>query len=48
MWETQELLYVRNMESVAAEELRDYIRFFSQANMMRNAFITCCETLYWQ
>jgi hypothetical protein len=47
MWETQELLYVRNMESVAAEELRDYIRFFSQANMMRNAFITCCESLYW-
>jgi hypothetical protein len=48
MWETQELLYVRNMESIAAEELRDYIRFFSQANMMRNAFISQCETLYWR
>jgi hypothetical protein len=48
MWETQELLYVRDMESIAAEELRDYIRFFSHANMMRNAFITRCETLYWR
>jgi len=47
MWETQEMLYTRDMESVAAEELRDYIRFFSQANMLRNDFITSCETLYW-
>lgn len=48
MWETQEMLYVRDMESVPAEELRDYIRFFSQANMLRNAFITQSELLYWQ
>jgi hypothetical protein len=47
MWETQEMLYTKNMESVDPEELRDYIRFFSQANMLRNAFITRCETLYW-
>lgn len=48
MWETQEMLYVRDMESVPAEELRNYIRFFSQANMLRNAFITQSEILYWQ
>lgn len=48
MWETQEMLYTRDMEAVTAEELRDYIRFFSQANMMRNAYITQAEILYWK
>jgi hypothetical protein len=48
MWETQEMLYVKDMESVPAEDLRQYIRFFSQANMMRNAYIAQCETLYWR
>jgi hypothetical protein len=47
MWETQEMLYLRDMEAVPAEELRDYIRFFSKANMMRNAYITQCEVVYW-
>ena len=47
MWETQEMLYTRDMESVAPEELRDYIRFFSHANMMRNEFIKKSEILYW-
>ena len=48
MWENQEMLYVHDMESVPAEELRQYIRFFSDANMLRNACIAACETLYWQ
>lgn len=48
MWETQEMLYKRNMDSVPAEEVRDYIRFFSQANMQRNAHIRDCEKLYWR
>lgn len=48
MWETQEMLYKRNMDAVPAEELRDYIRFFSQANMQRNAHIRDCEKLYWK
>jgi hypothetical protein len=47
MWETQELLYTRDMEAVPAEELRDYIRFFSQANMLRNRCIAESERLYW-
>jgi hypothetical protein len=47
MWETQEMLYTRDMGAVPAEELRDYIRFFSQANMMRNACISAGERLYW-
>lgn len=47
MWEIQEMLYTRDMEAVDAEELRDYIRFFSKANMMRNAYITASEILYW-
>lgn len=47
MWETQEMLYTRDMETVPAEELRDYIRFFSQANMLRNAYIVFSEALYW-
>jgi hypothetical protein len=48
MWETQEMLYTRDMDSVGAPELRDYIRFFSQANMMRNGYIAQCERLYWR
>lgn len=48
MWETQEILYKRNMDALLGEELRDYIRFFSQANMQRNAHIRDCETLYWR
>lgn len=48
MWETQEMLYVHDMESVPAEELRAYIRFFSQANMQRNAYIELCERTYWR
>jgi hypothetical protein len=47
MWETQEMLYTRDMNAVDAEDLRDYIRFFSEANMMRNAYITASENLYW-
>jgi hypothetical protein len=47
MWETQELLYTRDMEAVPAEELRDYIRFFSQANLRRNKHIVDIERLYW-
>ena len=47
MWETQELLYTRDMEAVPADELRDYIRFFSSANMLRNRRISECERLYW-
>jgi uncharacterized sodium:solute symporter family permease YidK len=48
MWETQEILYRRTMDAVPCEELRDYIRFFSRANMARNAYIRDCETLYWR
>jgi hypothetical protein len=48
MWETQEILYKSNMDELSGDELRDYIRFFSQANMERNAYIKQCETLYWR
>jgi hypothetical protein len=47
MWETQEMLYLYDMETVEPEMLRDYIRFFSHANMQRNAFISQSEQLYW-
>jgi hypothetical protein len=47
MWETQELLYTRDMASVEEDVLRDYIKFFSEPNMLRNAFIAAAETLYW-
>ncbi len=47
MWETQEMLYTRDMKTVPADELRSYIQFFSQANMLRNAYIEHSESLYW-
>ena len=47
MWEAQEILYLRDLDSTPCEELRDYIRWFSSSNIQRNACISACESFFW-
>ena len=39
---------MRDMDLMECDELHGYIRFFSQANMMRHAYIAAAETFYWK
>lgn len=47
-WESQEVLYVKDIQSLPCEELRSYIAWFSFGNIQRNEYIQYCEELYWQ
>lgn len=48
MWESQEMLYIKDISQAPYEELRDYIQWFSRSNIQRNTFIELCEVRYWQ
>jgi hypothetical protein len=48
LWESQEILYIRDIQELPAEELRSYIKWFSYGNMRRNEYIQLCEEFYWQ
>ncbi|WP_424100574.1 hypothetical protein, partial [Moorena producens] len=47
-WESQEILYVKDITSLPCEELRSYIAWFSFGNIQRNEYIQYCEELYWR
>ena len=47
MWESQEVLYIKDINLLECEELRDYIKWFSVGNIERNQFIQLCECKYW-
>jgi hypothetical protein len=47
-WESQEVLYIKDIKLLPCEELRDYISWFSFGNIQRNEYIQYCEELYWQ
>jgi hypothetical protein len=47
LWESQEMLYIRDISQAPPEELRDYITWFSRGNIRRNVFIEFCEQRYW-
>jgi len=47
LWESQEVLYIKDIQSLPAEEIRDYIKWFSFGNILRNEYIELCEQLYW-
>jgi hypothetical protein len=47
-WESQEVLYIKDIKLLPCEELRDYISWFSFGNLQRNEYIQYCEELYWQ
>lgn len=48
MWESQEMLYIKDISQAPEQELRDYIKWFSHSNIQRNTFIEFCEFRYWQ
>jgi hypothetical protein len=47
LWEAQELLYHRDIASLPSEELRRYIAFFSEGNLLRNEYIQACDQTWW-
>lgn len=46
MWINQDLLYTVSADDVNPERLRDYIKFFSKANRIRNTAIENIEIFY--
>lgn len=47
MWESQEMLYIRDISAAPYDELRAYISWFSRSNIQRNAYIELSEKRYW-
>jgi hypothetical protein len=47
LWESQEVLYIKDIQSLPTEEIRDYIKWFSFGNVLRNEYIETCESMYW-
>ena len=48
MWESQEMLYIRDISTAPYDELRAYIAWFSRSNIQRNDYIELVEKRYWQ
>jgi hypothetical protein len=48
LWESQEILYIKDIALLPSEELRSYIKWFAEGNIERNQFIQLCEHNYWQ
>lgn len=48
LWESQEVLYIKNIKELPCEELRAYIDWFSKGNIVRNEYIQLCEELFWK
>lgn len=48
LWESQEVLYNKNIHKINSKELRRYIIFFSELNIKRNLLITKVERYYWK
>jgi hypothetical protein len=48
MWINQDLLYTVSVDEVDSKRLRDYIKFFSVANRIRNTAIEHIEIFYSQ
>ncbi len=48
LWESQEMLYIKDIAQAPPQELRDYITWFAHGNIRRNVFIELCEQRYWQ
>jgi hypothetical protein len=48
LWESQEMLYIKDITQAPYEELRSYIHWFSRGNIRRNDYMELCEKLFWQ
>jgi len=46
MWINQDLLYSKNVDVVSSARLRDYIKFFSRENSMRNTSISYLDNWF--
>lgn len=47
LWESQEVLYIKDIGQLPCEELRAYIDWFSKGNIVRNDYIQLVEQLFW-
>jgi len=48
LWESQEVLYIKDISLLPSEELRAYIHWFAHGNMERNVLMELCEKRYWE
>jgi hypothetical protein len=48
LWESQEVLYIKDIATLPCKELRDYLKWFAHGNLRRNALIELSETLFWK
>jgi hypothetical protein len=48
LWESQEVLYIKDISVLPAEELRAYIQWFARGNMERNTLIEWAEVRFWE
>jgi hypothetical protein len=48
LWEAQEVLYIKDIQAISTEEIRDYISWFSKGNIIRNEYIQLCEEYFWK
>lgn len=48
LWESQEVLYIKDIAILPCKELRDYLKWYAQGNLRRNALIELSETLFWK
>lgn len=48
LWESQEVLYMKDILTLPDKELRDYIRWFSRGNLERNVLIELAESCFWE
>jgi hypothetical protein len=48
IWESQEVLYTRDVMTLPEAEIRAYIGYFSLQNLIRNAFMDMVDTLFWK
>jgi hypothetical protein len=48
LWESQEVLYIKDISKLPYKELRDYIHWFAHGNMERNVLMELCEIRYWE
>lgn len=48
LWESQEMLYIKDIKQEPCEELRSYIDWFSKGNIQRNEYIEEVERQFWK
>ena len=48
LWLAQDVLYLRGADSLPNDELRAYITFFAEKNVLRNQLISIVDRLYWE